>query len=69
LTIAFVAIAALALVDRAGGAVPNPIVTGPIAAPALPGDPSHNYPFFSTTADLAKFGYVEEEFFFGGVYT
>jgi hypothetical protein len=47
-------------------AVPTPIVTGPIPATALPGDPSHGYPFFSTTVDLASLGYVEEEFFFEG---
>jgi hypothetical protein len=47
-------------------AVANPIVVGPIPATAPPGDPSHDYPFFSTTADLARWGYVEEEFFFDG---
>ncbi len=65
-TIAFAALAGLSLINRASGAVPNPVVTGPIAALGLPGDPSHNYPFFSTTVDLAKFDYVEEEFFFEG---
>jgi hypothetical protein len=55
-----------ALSDRAIGAVPNPIVTGPLPASAPPGDPSHNYPFFSTTVDLAKAGYIEEEFFLEG---
>ena len=29
------------------GAVPNPTVTGPIPVHATPGDPSHDYPFFS----------------------
>lgn len=47
--------------------VPNPTVTGPIAATVSPGDPAHDYPFFSTTVDLAKYGYVEEEFFFEGL--
>ena len=47
-------------------AVPNPVVVGPIPAPAPPGDPSHDYPFFATTVDLASHGYVEEEFFFEG---
>ena len=46
------------------GGCPNPTVIGPI--PATPGDPSHNYPFFSTTVDLAAYGYVEEEFFLEG---
>ncbi len=47
-------------------AVPNPVVSGPIPATATPGDPSHHYPFFSTTVDLASEGYIEEEFFFEG---
>jgi hypothetical protein len=46
--------------------VPNPTVTGPIPAVSAPGDPSHNYPFFSTNIDLASRGYIEEEFFFAG---
>jgi hypothetical protein len=41
-------------------------VTGPIAATVIPGHPSHNYPFFATTHDLAIHGYVEEEFFIQG---
>jgi hypothetical protein len=47
-------------------AVANPIVIGPIPATVAPGDPSHDYPFLSTTVDLASRGYVEEEFFFEG---
>ncbi len=46
--------------------VPNPTVIGPIPATAAAGDPSHNYPFFSATVDLAAVGYVEEEFFLEG---
>jgi hypothetical protein len=49
-----------------GTAVPNPTVTGPIPATVPPGDPSHDYPFFSTYLDLAVEGYVEEEFFMEG---
>ena len=52
------------------GAVPNPTVTGPIPANAPPGDPSHDYPFFSFAPQLAALkgphNYVEEEFFFEG---
>lgn len=51
-------------------AVPNPTVTGPIPAGAPPGDPSHDYPFFSFAPQLAALKgphhYVEEEFFFEG---
>jgi hypothetical protein len=46
--------------------VPNPVVIGPIPATASPGDPSHDYPFFSTTVDLPSRGYIEEEFFLEG---
>jgi Alpha/beta hydrolase domain len=62
------AIAAGLLSGAAQGAptVPNPIVMGPIAATAPPGDPSHDYPFFAATADLASRGYVEAEYFFEG---
>jgi hypothetical protein len=55
----------LATLARAGS-VPNPNVIGPIPANTAPGDPSHDYPFFSTTVDLASHGYIEEEFFFEG---
>ena len=44
----------------------NPVVIGPIAAKAAPGDPSHNYPFFSALEDLKARGYVEQEYFYSG---
>jgi Alpha/beta hydrolase domain len=57
----------VAFAQAAGAAsVPNPTVIGPIRATASPGDPSHDYPFFATTVDLASYGYVEEEFFLEG---
>ena len=46
--------------------VPVPTVTGPIAWTAQPPDPSHGYTFNHTFLDLAKAGYVEEEFFIEG---
>src|SRR6516165_7302514 len=52
--------------NTAAAVVPNPTVTGPIPAAAPPGDPSHAYPFYSTTVDLAASDYVEEEFFLEG---
>ena len=48
------------------GAVPNPVVTGPIPATAPPGSPTHAYPFFAAAFDHAAAGYVEEEFFIEG---
>ena len=54
------------VLTTAAQSVPNPIVTGPISANALPGAPSHDYPFFSTNLDLRSRGYIEEEFFFEG---
>jgi hypothetical protein len=63
--------AALAVVtlgaQPAGATVPNPTVTGPVAATVPPGDPSHNYPFFAANVDLTDYGYIEEEFFFEGL--
>jgi Alpha/beta hydrolase domain len=50
----------------ASTSVPSPLVTGPIAATARPGDPSHDYPFFATDQDLRAHGYVEEEYFIEG---
>jgi hypothetical protein len=47
------------------GDVPNPTVTGPVAQNAPPGDPSHDYIFFSSEI-VDDFGYVEEEFFIEG---
>jgi hypothetical protein len=47
-------------------AAPVPQVTGPVAAPDVPGAPSHNYIFFSSNHDLASRGYVEEEYFIRG---
>ena len=51
----WLALSAVALLPTAAqAAVPNPTVTGPIAATAIPGDPSHNYPFFATNKELAN---------------
>jgi len=47
-------------------AVPNPTVSGPIAATATPGDPSHDYPFFSTDFPIYSQGFIEQEFFLQG---
>lgn len=50
----------------ASGAVPDPVVTGPVASPGIPGAAAHNYTFFATNHDLAIHGYIEEEFFIEG---
>ncbi len=61
----FVVAALLALVaGSALGAVPVPTVTGPITSDTAT-DP-RNHPFFATDIELAKHGYVEEEFFLDG---
>jgi len=44
----------------------TPTVTGPVKTPVPIGDPSHEYPYSSTVDDLAKYSYVEEEFFVEG---
>jgi Alpha/beta hydrolase domain len=46
--------------------VPVPTVTGPIAWTSQPPDASHGYTFNHAFLDLAKAGYVEEEFFIEG---
>lgn len=50
----------------AADSVPNPLVIGPIPVNVEPGDPSHDYTFFSPVEDLADYGYVQEEFFLEG---
>ena len=44
----------------------SPAVTGPVAVKAVPGDPTHDYPFFAALEDLKAHGYVEQEYFFSG---
>ena len=46
--------------------VSNPAVIGPIPAMVPPRNTSHDYPFFATPVDLARYGYIEEEFFLDG---
>jgi len=46
-----------------------PQVIGPIASTAAPGDPSHDYVFYSTPMNLSKVGYEEQEYFIRGVAT
>lgn len=60
-TLAMVLTSALAAAE-----VPNPLVSGPIAAPAIPGDASHNYVFFASDHPLAANDFVEQEFFIEG---
>jgi Alpha/beta hydrolase domain len=50
-----------------GASAPAPTVTGPIPVTAAPGDPSHNYPFFSTRPWLDRYNYEEEEFYVEGL--
>jgi hypothetical protein len=44
-----------------------PKITGPIPTTAKPGDPSRNYPFYSTKHLVEKQDYIEEEFFVEGL--
>jgi hypothetical protein len=60
------AIGLAAIQAFAASSVPVPQVTGPIAAPDIPGTPSHNYIFFASNHDLPAHGYIEEEFFIKG---
>jgi len=56
----------LGLATSSAVALPAAQVTGPIAAPDMPGMPSHNYIFFASNHDLASHGYIEEEYFVRG---
>jgi hypothetical protein len=47
--------------------VPSPTVTRPTWTSDKIGDVSKNYPFFSPYADLADYGYIQEEFFIEGL--
>jgi hypothetical protein len=49
-----------------GATVPAPAVTGPVANTSPVGDPAHGYPFLASDVDLAKAGYVEEEYLISG---
>ena len=49
-----------------GLTVPAPAVTGPVANTSAVGDPAHGYPFLATDVDLAKAGYVEQEYLISG---
>src|SRR4051812_3246521 len=49
-----------------GASVPAPAVSGPIANTTPLGDPAHGYPFLATDVDLAKAGYIEEEYRISG---
>src|SRR6201991_3859121 len=49
-----------------GATVPAPAVTGPVANTTPLGDPGHGYPFEATDVDLAKWGYVEQEYLISG---
>ena len=49
-----------------GASVAAPAVTGPIANTSPVGAPAHGYPFLATDVDLAKAGYVEEEYLISG---
>lgn len=44
-----------------------PTVTGPVAQTTPLRNPDHGYPYNATPVDLARQGYVEEEFFLSGV--
>jgi hypothetical protein len=64
--IAFGALLLIGLAVTSMAAVPTPSVTGPVAAPGIPGASAHNYTFFATNHELAARGYIEEEFFIEG---
>ena len=52
--------------SRARSSPASITVTGPVALTSAAHDASHGYPFNASTLDLAKQGFVEEEFFIQG---
>jgi hypothetical protein len=58
--------AAIGSAAPAAGEVPAATLVGPIAENVAPGDPSHDYIYFTPVEDLSDFGYVEEEYFAEG---
>lgn len=56
----------LGLAASPARAIPDPVVTGPVAATVAPGDQARDYPFLATTLFPPEGGYVEEEFFLSG---
>lgn len=54
---------------RAQAIADSIVVAGPIASSGPPGHPQRDYVFYSTPMDLAKAGYVEEEYFVAGTAT
>lgn len=67
--VAAASVVALPAPAAAASPVPSPTVIGPIPANVPAGDPSHDYPFYSSDMDLAARGYVEQEFFIEGTAT
>ena len=49
-----------------GASVTAPTVAGPVARTSPVGDPAHGYPFLTTDVELAKAGYIEQEFHISG---
>jgi len=62
----FVALGSIAARQQPPVNVPAPSVTGPIALTTALRDVAHGYPYNATPMDLAKLGYVEEEFVLQG---
>jgi putative intracellular protease/amidase len=59
-------VSAGALQQSSASRLSAPTVTGPVALTSPVRDAAHGYPFNASTIDLAKQGYVEEEFFIQG---
>src|SRR5262245_46700969 len=63
-SLALLVLVPLAAAAQSGPAAPT--VSGPVARSSALKDPAHGYPFSATPMDLAKAGYIEEEFFIEG---
>lgn len=70
LSLAIACVVVIGAVPRAQNTnvvIPPPTVTGPIGLTTPLRSPDHGYPYNATPLDLAKQGYVEEEFLLSGL--
>src|SRR5262245_6206651 len=67
--VAVVAVLGLAPLHLAAQLAVALVVTGPIESRGSPGDVTHDYVFHATPMDLARVGYVEQEYFLAGTAT
>ena len=66
LTLVMASVAVACLMPQQAHAQSAATVTGPVSVNVAPGDPSNDFIFSMSGMDLARHGYIEEEFFLEG---